>query len=102
MCGIRIGNYCSANKKLFDKEGSKKFAELIFMEYHFYFSPVIVGIMIKIHIICYPSLIPIFEVRFKYGIGFAFYSNDMVADIVTSFFKITEVTFHHWFIIESF
>jgi len=86
-----VTNYCSANKKLFDKEGSTKFAELIFVEYHFYFFPVIEGIMIKIHIIYYPSLIPIFEVWFKYGIDFAFYSNDMLADIVTSFFKITEV-----------
>lgn len=59
------------------KKEVQSFAELIFVEYHFYFSPVIEGIMIKIHIMCYQSLVPIFEVRFKYIIGFAFNSNDV-------------------------
>jgi hypothetical protein len=49
----------------------------MFVEYHFYFSPVIEGIMIKSRIICYQPLIPIFEVWFKYGIGFASYSDDI-------------------------
>jgi hypothetical protein len=38
----------------------------------FLFLPAIEGNMIEIHIIFYQSLIPIFEVQFKYGIGFAF------------------------------
>ena len=55
----------SGNKKLFDKEGRTKFAELILVEHHFYFSPAREVIVIKIHIVCYQSLIPIFEVWFK-------------------------------------